>query len=42
MLVLDADNVKAIYRRAMALEAKGDYDQVSKSVSQSVSQQVRK
>jgi hypothetical protein len=29
VLVLDADNVKAIYRRAMALEAKGDYDEVS-------------
>jgi len=27
VLVLDADNVKALYRRAMALEAKGDYDQ---------------
>ena len=27
MLVLDADNVKALYRRAMALEAKGEYDQ---------------
>ena len=42
MLVLDADNVKAIYRRAMALEAKGDYDQVTKLVCQSVSQSGRK
>lgn len=27
VLALDADSVKAIYRRAVALEAKGEYDQ---------------
>ena len=36
VLLLDADNVKAIYRKSVALEAKGEYEQAKTALKRAV------